>query len=78
MRRTGGGQGNHYALDHLRPDANPQCHRPPPAAVPQHEAIAAFPNDAFHDERLEIADRNADWTLAGMDAVEHRSTGEGS
>ena len=28
-----------------------------------HGAIAAFPNEAFYDGRLETADRNADWTL---------------
>jgi hypothetical protein len=31
-----------------------------------HEAIAAFPDDAFYDGRLETAERNRDWRLPGL------------
>jgi len=31
-----------------------------------HDAIAAFPNDAFYDGRLETAPRNRDWRIDGL------------
>jgi hypothetical protein len=34
-----------------------------------HEAIAAFPNEAFYDGRLETAERNRDWQLPGLDPL---------
>ncbi|WP_232686552.1 AAA domain-containing protein [Halobacterium zhouii] len=34
-----------------------------------HEAIAAFPNEAFYGGRLETASANADWTIPGFPAV---------
>lgn len=34
-----------------------------------HEAIAAFPNEAFYDGILETADRNRDWTVADLEPV---------
>ncbi|MFC3477629.1 AAA domain-containing protein [Halobacterium litoreum] len=34
-----------------------------------HDAIAAFPNEAFYGGRLETADANADWTIPGFPPV---------
>ncbi|WP_323676109.1 AAA domain-containing protein [Halorubellus sp. PRR65] len=34
-----------------------------------HDAIAAFPNDAFYDGRLETAARNADWRVRDRDPL---------
>lgn len=34
-----------------------------------HDAIAAFPNDAFYDGRLETAPRNRDWRLGGLEPL---------
>lgn len=33
------------------------------------EDIAAFPNNAFYDGRLETADRNRDWTVADLEPI---------
>jgi hypothetical protein len=34
-----------------------------------HDAIAAFPNDAFYGGRLESADRNRDWRIDGLEPL---------
>jgi superfamily I DNA and/or RNA helicase len=34
-----------------------------------HDAIAAFPNDAFYDGRLETAARNRDWRVEDLDPL---------
>jgi hypothetical protein len=34
-----------------------------------HEEIVAFPNEAFYDGKLETADENRDWTVAGLEPL---------